>query len=107
MRIDLSTNGVQPDQITATRKRVPEPAVRDGAPEPILREGTTAGGDRVRFSFDPKQVQSLQAQVLAQPDVRETKVAALQQSIAKGEYSISTSQLADAMVAELGGGSQG
>lgn len=98
MRVDLTTNGMQP----------PDKGISDRIrhPEPISRESTTAGVDQVRFSFDQARVQSLQAQALAQPDVREAKVAALQQAIGKGEYAVSASQVADAMVADLGGGSQ-
>jgi flagellar biosynthesis anti-sigma factor FlgM len=100
-----------PDKGRATNNHSPEPIVRNRAtgnqnPEPVLRESATAGVDQVRFSFDQTRVQSLQAQALAQPDVREAKVTGLQQAIAKGEYAVSASQVADAMVAELSGGSQ-
>lgn len=59
--------------------------------------------DQTRFSFDQARVQSLKAQVLAQPEVRTTKVQALQTSIENGEYSAPPSQVADAIASELGG----
>lgn len=59
--------------------------------------------DQTRFSFDRARVQSLEAQVLAQPEVRATKVQALQSSIESGDYSVPPSQVAEAMVSEIGG----
>jgi flagellar biosynthesis anti-sigma factor FlgM len=48
-------------------------------------------------------VQSLEAHVLAQPEIREAKVQSLQQAIGKGEYAVPASLVADALVTELGG----
>jgi flagellar biosynthesis anti-sigma factor FlgM len=59
--------------------------------------------DQTRFSFDQTRVQSLEAHVLAQPEIREAKVRSLQQAIGNGEYSVPASQVADALVSELGG----
>ena len=62
-----------------------------------------SGVDQTRFSFDQTRVQSLEAHVLAQPEIREAKVQSLQQAIGSGEYSVPASQVADALVSELGG----
>jgi flagellar biosynthesis anti-sigma factor FlgM len=59
--------------------------------------------DQARFSFDQTRVQSLEAHVLAQPEIREAKVQSLQQAIGKGEYSVPASLVADALVSEHGG----
>jgi flagellar biosynthesis anti-sigma factor FlgM len=64
---------------------------------------STAGLDQTRFSFDQTRVESLEAQVLAQPEIREAKVRWLQQAIGNGEYSVPASQVADALVSALGG----
>jgi flagellar biosynthesis anti-sigma factor FlgM len=48
-------------------------------------------------------VQSLEAHVLAQPEIREAKVQSLQQAIGNGEYSVPVSQVADALISELDG----
>jgi len=69
--------------------------------------GSTSGLDQTRFSFDQTRVQALEAQVLAQPEIRQAKVQALQQAIGNGEYSVSAGQVADAMASDLGGGTQG
>lgn len=62
------------------------------------RTNSTAGSDQAQFSFDQARVQSLQAQVLAHPEVREAKVRLLQQAISKGEYAVPASQVAEAMI---------
>ena len=74
MRVDFTTFGLEP----------PEPG-------------------KTRFSFDQTRVQSLEAQVLAQPEIRAAKVQSLQQAIGNGNYSVPASQVADAMVGELSG----
>jgi flagellar biosynthesis anti-sigma factor FlgM len=58
--------------------------------------------DQTRFSFDQARLQSLEAQVLAQPEVRATKVQALQTSIESGDYSIPPSHVAEAIASEYG-----
>ena len=63
--------------------------------------------DQTRLSFDHIRVQSLEAQVLAQPEVRQAKVQSLQQAIGNGEYSVSAGQIAAAMASDLGSGAQG
>jgi flagellar biosynthesis anti-sigma factor FlgM len=67
----------------------------------------TSDLDQARFSFDRTQVQSLEAQVLAQPEIREAKVQSLQQAIGNGEYSVPTSHVADALAGELRTGTNG
>jgi flagellar biosynthesis anti-sigma factor FlgM len=64
---------------------------------------STAGADQTRFSFDQTRVQSLESQVLAQPEIRQAKVQSLQQAIGNGEYSVSAGQIAQALVSELAG----
>jgi flagellar biosynthesis anti-sigma factor FlgM len=66
-----------------------------------------AGLDQASFSFDSARVQALEAQILAQPEIRQAKVEALQQAIGNGEYSVSAGQVADAMASDLGGGTLG
>jgi len=61
---------------------------------------SATNADSVRFSFDQARVQSLAEQALAAPEVRQQKVAALQQAIAGGTYSVDAGKVADAMVAE-------
>jgi flagellar biosynthesis anti-sigma factor FlgM len=74
----------------------------DAVESGISSSSDTSAVDQTRFSFDQARVQSLQAQVLAQPEVRGAKVQALQTSIDSGEYSVPPNQLADAIVGEYG-----
>jgi len=94
MRVDFTTFGLEPPEKGTTGR-----AGQAGA----AGASSTPGMDQARFSFDQARVQSLQAQVLAQPEIREAKVQALQQAIGNGKYSVSAGQVADALVSELGG----
>jgi len=96
MRVDFTTFGLEPPEKGTTGRAGQAGAAGAGA-------SSTPGMDQARFSFDQARVQSLQAQVLAQPEIREAKVQALQQAIGNGNYSVSAGQVADALVSELGG----
>jgi flagellar biosynthesis anti-sigma factor FlgM len=61
----------------------------------------TAGEDVAHFTSHAGQVESLKAQVLSQPEIREAKVQSLQSAIGSGEYSVSPSQIAEALKSEL------
>ncbi len=104
MRVDLTSRGVEPPEKGKTGR-----AGQTGASGSTASSASsgTAGLDQASFSFDPARVQALEAQVLAQPEIRQAKVEALQQAIGKGEYSVSAGQVADAMASDLGGGTQG
>jgi len=65
--------------------------------------GTPAGLDQASFSYDGTRVQSLKTQVLAQPEIRQAKVQALQQAISNDQYSVLPGQIAEALASELGG----
>jgi flagellar biosynthesis anti-sigma factor FlgM len=106
MRIDLTTFGVEPsDQGKTGRAGQAAGSVKDttGSASTTTENISTAGVDQTSFSFDPARVQSLQARVLAQPEIREAKVRSLQQAIDKGDYSVPASQVASALVSELAG----
>jgi flagellar biosynthesis anti-sigma factor FlgM len=100
MRVDFTTSGLEPPEKGTTG--------RVGHTDPAgtgQGSGTSSisGLDQTRFSFDQTRVQSLEAHVLAQPEIREAKVQSLQQAIGNGEYSVPVSQVADALISELGG----
>ncbi|HKM86291.1 MAG TPA: flagellar biosynthesis anti-sigma factor FlgM [Terriglobales bacterium] len=96
MRVDFTTFGVEPPDKSKTGRAGPTGESGNGA------TSSTSGLDQTRFSFDQTRMQSLEAQVLAQPEIREAKVQSLQQAIGNGEYSVPASRVADAMVSELG-----
>jgi flagellar biosynthesis anti-sigma factor FlgM len=97
MRVDFTAFGVEP----------PDQGKTGRAGQPVGNEGTgassAAGADQASFSFDSTRVQSLEAQVMAQPEIRQAKVESLQQTIGNGSYSVPASLVADAMVSELSG----
>jgi len=99
MRVDLRTHGPEPPDKS-------KPGRASQTPPPSAHESDAARVDQARFSFDQKRVQTLEAQAMAQPEVREQRVEALRQAIGKGEYAVSDSQVADAMIAEFGAGSR-
>jgi flagellar biosynthesis anti-sigma factor FlgM len=101
MRVDYGRAGVDlpeqsPEQAKAAR------AAQNGAAATASNQAANA--EQTGFTFDQTKVQSLQAQVLAQPEIREAKVGALRQSISSGGYSVPASQVADAIVGEVSGG---
>ncbi len=111
MRVDFTAFGVEPPDNSKAGRAGQAGNSGNGATgvtggtSSSPASSSTAGinQDQTFFSFDQARVQSLQAQVLAQPEIRQAKVQSLQQAIDNGEYSVPVSQLADALVSELGG----
>ncbi|MGA2425456.1 MAG: flagellar biosynthesis anti-sigma factor FlgM [Terriglobales bacterium] len=107
MRVDLTTFGVEPPENGKTGR-----AGQAGASGSTANSNAAGASDGASIgtpgldSFDQTRVQSLAAQVLTQPEIREAKVQSLQQAIANGEYSVSPGQVADALVSDLGGESE-
>ena len=95
MRVDLRAHGSEaPDQAKTDQTR--------HTPGSATHESGGAAPDRARFSFDKARVHTLEAAVLAQPEVREQKVDYLRQAVGKGEYAVSDAQIADAISADFG-----
>lgn len=79
---------------------------RNRAAPPAIHYGTDKGApDQARITFDQSRVRALETQVLAHPEVRQERVDLLRQSLGKGEYSVSDTQLADAILADITNGS--
>ena len=110
MRVDFTNFGVEPPDQGKPGRAAQTGNSGSGATSGIKgstsssASSNTSGVDQTRFSFDQARVQSLQAQVLAQPEIREAKVRSLQQAIGNGEYSVPASRIADALVADLSSG---
>jgi flagellar biosynthesis anti-sigma factor FlgM len=104
MRVDFTTPGLEPpEKSTRGRAGQAEPVGTGTGTGGVTEASSSSAVDQTRFSFDQTRVQSLEAHVLAQPEVRAAKVQSLQQAIGNGEYSVPASQVADALVSELGG----
>ena len=98
MRVDLQTHGVE-----GPEKGKPRRAAKSSA----AKAEPSATVDQASLSFDRVRLHALASQAMAQPEVRGQKVEALRQAVGKGEYAVSDGQIADAIVADLRGGSQG
>jgi len=96
MRIDLATFGVEPPENSKTARSGQSGGSR-AAP------GSASSADQTSLSFGQARVSSLEAQVLAQPEVRAEKVQALAQAINQGDYVIPPSQIADSLANDLAG----
>jgi flagellar biosynthesis anti-sigma factor FlgM len=100
MRVDYTTFGTEPPDNSKTG-RAGHTEAGETAASNSLNDSNISGVDQANFSSAQRQVQTLQAQVLAQPEVREAKVQSLQQAISNGNYSVSAGQIADAVVSEF------
>jgi flagellar biosynthesis anti-sigma factor FlgM len=101
MRVDFTNFGVEPPEKGKTGR-----AGHSGDAGNTAMSGASdaSGIDQATFSYDPTKVETLKAEVLAQPDIRETKVQSLQQAIGNGEYSVLPGQIAEAIASDLGTG---
>jgi flagellar biosynthesis anti-sigma factor FlgM len=90
-------------QTSAKTSRAGGAGSTGGAAASGAAASSSSGADQATFSFDQVRVQSLAAQVLAQPEIRAAKVQSLQQAIGSSAYSVSPGQVADALTSELGG----
>jgi flagellar biosynthesis anti-sigma factor FlgM len=112
MRVDFTSRGVEPPENGKTGRGGQTAASGTSGSSASSNlssspSSSTLGLDQTRLSFDHIRVQSLEAQVLAQPEIRQAKVQSLQQAIGNGEYSVSAGQVAAAMASDLGAGAQG
>jgi flagellar biosynthesis anti-sigma factor FlgM len=105
MRVNLTTFGVEPPESGKPGRAAQNSAASTAGAtvSGASRTTTPSAADQASFSFDQALVQSLTAQVLAQPEIRQAKVQGLQQAIGKGEYSVPPSQIAAAIAGELAG----
>jgi negative regulator of flagellin synthesis FlgM len=89
MRIDL--NGISFNGVEGEVK----------SKKPAGRTASSSGvEDKASLSADALSVSSLEAQVLASPEVRQDKVAALRQSIQNGTYRVEPDKIAQAILAQ-------
>jgi len=100
MRVDLLNYAPEPPDNSKTNRAGQSPAA------PAQTSGT-AGMDQARFSFDQARVQSLEAEVMAQPEIRGQKVGSLQKLLVTGQYTVSDAQIAHALVVERTSGKSG
>jgi len=71
--------------------------------QPSRSAPVNSGQDSTQLSVDAQTVQQLKTALTGTPEVRQERVNALRQTVAKGQYKISDQQLSDAIASELGG----
>ncbi len=104
MRVDFTNVGLEAEQ--AKTGRAGKTGTAAGAASANSGAGaTSASVDQTSFSFDQTRVQTLASQALAAPEVRQEKVAPLQQAVASGDYQVDPTKVAEAIAAEAGDGS--
>jgi len=94
MKIDASLNYPQPVGPQRVGTTGSSPSQNEG----VSGDLTT---DEAQFSVDSGKVQQLKSSLSGVPEVRQDRVAALQQSIASGTYKVSGQQIAEAMSSDL------
>ncbi|MBZ5613070.1 MAG: flagellar biosynthesis anti-sigma factor FlgM [Acidobacteriia bacterium] len=102
MRVDLTTFAMEPPD-SGKASRAGQTGVSGSTSAASSTSGSISGHDQTRFSFDQVRMQSLEAQVLAQPEIRAAKVEPLQQAIREGAYSLPASRIAEALIREAAG----
>jgi len=95
MRIDLSAIIAEPpDPGKSAKAAVQVGSGNSGA------AGIT-GADTAQLSQDAGRVQDLASQVQQFPEIRQDKVAALQQAIKNGTYNVTAGQSAEALISAI------
>lgn len=92
MRVDL--NNVAANQIAA------EPNAQQVNANSASASGVSGSEDRTSFKSDTQSLSSLVNQALSSPEIREDKVASLQQAISSGNYKLDPQKIAGSMVDE-------
>ena len=94
MKIDASL--AFPEQVGPQRV-----GTTGASPSQNPAESVGLSSDEVQFSVDGEKVQQLKADLSGLPDLRQERVAVLQQAIEEGSYNVSAQQIAQAMSSDL------
>ncbi len=101
MRVVL--NSINSEALESSKSSRAAQSLSSLGPRATAPAGGNSSSDQASFSFDQIRVQSLTAQALAQPEVREAKVQSLRQAIHQDQYSVSPGQIAEALARDFGG----
>jgi negative regulator of flagellin synthesis FlgM len=92
MRVDL--NNVAANQISA------EPTAQQVSANQASAAGASGSEDRTTFKSDMQSLSSLVHTAMSSPEVRDDKVASLQQAISSGNYKLDPHEIAGSMLNE-------
>lgn len=93
MRIDLGSSSFLPTEGPGTAQKA--------TPSERPNEPSAAEGDSAQLSSGPSSIAALTAAASQFPDVRQDKVAALASLVQSGNYNVSASETAEAMIAQI------
>jgi flagellar biosynthesis anti-sigma factor FlgM len=97
MRVDSDPASL--NEVTREDKPEKQAFVNAGRLSDPARKAEIQIQDTVRLSSDGlNPVTAIEAKALATPDMREDKIAALRNTIQKGEYNVGSEEIADAML---------
>jgi flagellar biosynthesis anti-sigma factor FlgM len=92
MRIDLSQ--------TAASQIATEPNSKQVSANSVPASGVAGGEDRTTFKSDTQSLSSLVSSAMSSPEIREDKVASLQQAVSNGTYQLDPGKIAESMIDE-------
>jgi flagellar biosynthesis anti-sigma factor FlgM len=101
MRINL--NYGLPELPESGRTEKQNTPATSGAATNLSAANASSGEDEAMLSGSHTQVQTLTAQVLQLPEVRQQRVQALRQAVENGSYNPSPDDVAGALVVQLAG----
>jgi flagellar biosynthesis anti-sigma factor FlgM len=99
MRVDRVTNTASPLEPAKPGRAGQTETATYTANDASAVPGAYSTTDKVSL-INQSRLRTLAAQVLAQPEVRQSKVEPLQQAIINGEFSIPPIEVADALLSE-------
>ena len=92
MRIDLNQSAAS--QIAG------EPNAQQVNGKSVSASGVAGGEDRTTFTSDTQSLSSLVKAAMSSPQLREDKVASLQQAVSNGTYQLDPGKIAASMIDE-------
>jgi len=92
MRVDLTN--VAANQIAA------EPNPKQVSANQVAASDVSGSEDRTSFKSDAQSLNSLVSKALSSPEIREEKVASLQQAISSGNYKLDPQAIAGSIIDE-------
>jgi flagellar biosynthesis anti-sigma factor FlgM len=92
MRIDLFN--------TAASQVATQPDSKEVKAQSVSAPQVDGGGDHTTLTSGSGSIGSLVTEAMASPEVRQDKVASLQQAVSSGQYKLEPDQIAGAMIDE-------
>ncbi len=92
----MEINGVNPQQLQKMYRQEREELLSESE-----ASQERASGDRMEISDEARQIHELAVQMEETPEIRQERVAELQQQVESGSYDIEPEQIAESMIEEM------